>query len=207
MIETQQCRVGRPPLQGFRGGRQAGLSLVELVMFIMVISVGLAGVLMVMNYTSQHSADPMVREQALLIAESYMEEILVKKFIDPTTSTTRTCPTPEGGRTNYDNVCDYNGLSDTGARDQFGNTITGLENYNVAVTVSGDTGISLGPSTNLVINTSVPAASTGSVQVLRVDVTVTHSNDPGFILPLTGYRTHYNCSYNSTAAGSQCKPL
>lgn len=173
------------------------MSLVELVMFIMVIAVGLTGVLAVMNYTSQHSADPMVREQALLIAESYMEEVLVKKFIDPTTGTTRTCPTPEGGRTNYDNVCDYNGLSDTGARDQFGNVITGLENYNVAVVVSGGTGISLGPSTNLVANT-------GSIRVLQVDVTVTHSNDPGFILPLTGYRTHYNCSNDSDP---QCKPL
>ena len=197
MTEAQQPRASGPPLQGFRRGQQAGLSLVELVMFIMVISVGLAGVLLVMNYTSQHSADPMIREQALLIAESYMEEILVKKFIDPTTSTTRTCPTAEGGRTNYDNVCDYNGLSDTGARDQFGNTITGLENYNVAVTVSGGTGISLGPSTNLVANT-------GSIRVLQVDVTVTHSNSPDFSLPLTGYRTHYNCSNDSDA---QCKPL
>jgi MSHA pilin protein MshD len=198
MIEARQRRVGMPqPLHGFRGWQQAGLSLIELVMFIMVISLGLAGVLLVMNYTSRRSADPMIREQALLIAESYMEEILVKKFIDPTGGTTRTCPTAEGGRTNYDNVCDYNGLSDVGARDQFGNAITGLENYNVAVTVSGGAGISLGPSTNLVANT-------GSVRVLRVDITVTHGGVPDFSLPLTGYRTHYNCSNDSDP---QCKPL
>lgn len=177
--------------------RMRGITLVELVMFILVISVGLAGTLLVMTYTSQHSADPMVREQALLIAESYMEEILAKRFIDPTPGTTRTCPSPEGGRTNYDNVCDYNGLSDTGARDQFGNVVTGLDNYNVAVAVSGGSGISLGPVGNVVANT-------GSVQVLRVDVTVTHSSSPDFGVVLTGYRTHYNCSSDSNP---QCRPL
>lgn len=180
-----------------RGRIDRGLTLVELVMFILVISVGLAGVLLAMNYTARHSADPMVREQALLIAESYMEEILAKKFIDPTSGTTRTCPTPEGGRTNYDNVCDYNGLNDTGARDQFGNAVTGLENYSVAVAVSGGGGITLGPATDLVANT-------GSVRVLRVDVTVTHSGSPDFSLVLTGYRTHYNCSNDSDP---QCRPL
>lgn len=180
-----------------RPARQAGLTLVEMVMFIAIVSLGLAGVLLVMNYTSRQSADPMIREQALLIAESYMEEILTKKFLDPSTGTTRTCPTAEGGRTNYDNVCDYNGLNDTGAKDQFGNAVTGLENYNVAVTVSGGTGISLGPSTNLVANT-------GSVRVLRVDLTVTHGNLPDFSLPFTGYRTSYNCS-NDTDSG--CRSL
>lgn len=180
-----------------RRRRHAGVTLIELVVFIVVVSFGLAGVMLVMNYTSQRSADPMIREQALLIAESYMEEILAKKFIDPTGGTIRTCPTPEGGRTNYDNVCDYNGLSDSGARDQFGNAVAGLENYSVAVTVSGGTGISLGPAGN-------PVANTGSVRVLRVDVTVTHGGITGFSLPLTGYRTHYNCSNDSD---SQCRPL
>lgn len=174
-----------------------GVTLVELVIFIAVISVGLVGTLLVMHYTARHGADPMVREQALLIAESYMEEILAKRFIDPTSGTTRTCPTPEGGRTNYDNVCDYNGLGDAGARDQFGNAVTGLENYNVAVVVSGGSGISLGPAGNAVANT-------GSVRVLRVDVTVSYSDNPDFNVVLTGYRTHYNCSNDSDP---QCRPL
>lgn len=180
-----------------RAAATRGTTLVELVIFIAVISVGLVGTLLVMNYTARHGADPMVREQALLVAESYMEEILAKRFIDPTSGTTRTCPTAEGGRTNYDNVCDYNGLSDTGVRDQFGNAVTGLENYNVAVVVSGGSGISLGPAGNAVANT-------GSVRALRVDVTVTYSGDPDFSVVLTGYRTHYNCSNDSDP---QCRPL
>jgi MSHA pilin protein MshD len=47
---------------------QAGLSLIELVMFIVIVGVAVAGVLSVMNVTTRHSADPMIRKQAQAIA-------------------------------------------------------------------------------------------------------------------------------------------
>lgn len=58
--------------------RQAGITLIELVLYIVIVSVGIAGILSVMNVTTQHSADPMVRKQALAAAESLLEEILLK---------------------------------------------------------------------------------------------------------------------------------
>lgn len=164
---------------------QRGVTLVELVMYIVVVSVGMAGILLVMNVTTRRSADPMIQEQAILIAESYMKEILMKRFYD--SNTNNVCPTPEvGGRGAYDNVCDYNNLNDTsGARDQFGNAVSGLERYNVAVTVN-NAGVTLGPTASQINNTGV-------IRVLRVDVTVTHDNVPDLSVPLTGYRTHYAC--------------
>lgn len=178
-----------------RRAPQAGITLVEMVIFIAVISVGLAGVLLVMNFTTRHSADPMIRMQALLIAESYMEEIILKRFIDPpTAAATNTCPTPEGGRTSYDNICDFNNFSTAGARDQFDNAIPGLESYNVAVTVSAGGTLSVGPAAN-------PVNNTGAIRVLRIDVTVTNGD---FSLPLTAYRLNYNCS---TVGDAGCKPL
>ena len=42
--------------------RQRGLTLVELVMFVVIVSVAAAGILLVMNVTVQASADPMVRK-------------------------------------------------------------------------------------------------------------------------------------------------
>jgi len=56
-------------------GAQAGISLIELVMFIVIVSVGVVGILSVMNVTTKSSADPMIRKQALAIAESVLEEI------------------------------------------------------------------------------------------------------------------------------------
>ena len=121
-------------------GPARGFTLVEIIMYIAIVSLAVAGVLSVMTYTTRYSADPMVQQQALLIAESYMEEILLKRFIDPATAptTSQICPTPEGSRASYDNTCDYHNLSNTaGAVDQLGNTVAGLTAYNVSVSVTG----------------------------------------------------------------------
>ncbi|MFA6986493.1 MAG: prepilin-type N-terminal cleavage/methylation domain-containing protein, partial [Arenimonas sp.] len=53
--------------------RQAGLSLIELVMFIVIVGVAVAGVLSVLTVTAQHSADPMIQKQAQAIAEAMLE--------------------------------------------------------------------------------------------------------------------------------------
>ena len=104
--------------------RQCGMTLVELIISIAIIGIAVAGVLGVMNATTMRSADPMVREQAQLIAEAYMEEISLKAFVDPSANTI--CPAVPAARTDYNNVCDYRGLTDTGARDQFGTAIPAL---------------------------------------------------------------------------------
>lgn len=60
--------------------RQRGLSLIELVLAIMIISVSVAGVLMVYNNSVRNSADPMVRKQAVAIAEAMLNEVLAQPF-------------------------------------------------------------------------------------------------------------------------------
>jgi MSHA pilin protein MshD len=180
-----------------RSARAHGVTLVELVVAIAIIGTGVAGILAVMEVTTRRSADPMIMQQAQLIAESYLEEILLKKFYDPDTN--NVCPAPEASRADYDNVCDYNGLNNsTGALDQFGNTVSGLESYNVAVTVTADNTVTLGPPGPGEIN------NTGALRVLRVNVVVTHDNFGGVSVPLTGYRVNYNCNL---AADPGCKPL
>ena len=148
---------------------QSGVTLIELVVVMIVISIALAGVLGVMNYSITHSADPMLRQQAIAIAEAYMEEITLKEYLDPGTGTL--CPAPEASRDLYDNVCDYNSLNDTGAEDQNGAAIGGLESYSVDVTVASQ------------------PFGTPAVNGLQIDVDVT---DPaGESFTLTGYRAPY----------------
>jgi MSHA pilin protein MshD len=143
-----------------------GFTLIELIVAMVVISVALVGVMSVINYTTLHSADPVLRQQAIAIAEAYMEEITLKNFADPDVD-------GEVNRALFDDVSDYNGLTDNGARDQNGNAIAGLGNYIVGVTVQNS---NYGP--------------VGSeVAGLRIDVTVT---DPaGERLTLTGLRANY----------------
>lgn len=173
--------------------RHRGATLVELVVSIAIIGIAVAGVLQVMALTTMHSADPMVREQAQLIAEAYMEEIILKKFVDPTVGTV--CPAAPALRTNYDNVCDYNGLNNVGARNQFDTAIVGLEAYTVTVTVTS-AGVTLDSISN-----ALPF-SPGLIRVLRVLVTVTGPG--GTSIPLTGYRTDYDCNW---VTGTGCATL
>jgi len=150
---------------------QRGVTLIELVVSIVILSVAATGILMVMTQTVLSSADPMLREQATAIAQSYMEEILTQPLTDPDGVETNG---PEGGesRATYDDVWDYHGLNNSaGALDQNGATVSGLEGYNIAVTVTGAT---FGPGAGS------PA--------LRIAITVTHDGQAGINVPVVAYR-------------------
>ena len=63
--------------------RQAGTTLIEVVIAIVIISIAVSAVLMALTMTVGYSADPMIRHQAVAIAEAYLEEITLKAFVDP----------------------------------------------------------------------------------------------------------------------------
>lgn len=60
--------------------RQNGLSMIELIMFMVIVSIALVGILQVLNLTSKYSADPLRRKQALAIAEGLLEEVQLAGF-------------------------------------------------------------------------------------------------------------------------------
>ncbi len=118
--------------------RQAGFTLVELIISLVIISIALMGIFTVINLTTVSSANPVVQFQALAIAESYMEEILLQAYCDPATACvlngTLGAETGET-RDTYNDVDDYNNLPDNLVRDRQNNTITSLAAYTVSVTV------------------------------------------------------------------------
>ena len=139
-----------------------GATLVELIISIVIISIALVGILSIVNLSARHSADPVVRQQAIAIAESYLEEILLLPVDDPDSI-------DEGAnRALFDNVTDYN-ITDTGATDQNGALVNGLGNYTITVSTSNET--------------------ISSVNMTAVTVSVVR---PGTdTISLTGYRANY----------------
>ena len=128
---------------------QRGLTLIELVIFIVIILVGLAGVLTVLDTTVRGSADPVVRKQALALAEAMLEEVLAKEFQNdptgnnaatpalgctPTTAPACALNTP-GNRVNYNDVDDYNTWSQPGNVSAIGAAPAALARYQVNVAV------------------------------------------------------------------------
>lgn len=59
---------------------QRGMTLIELVMFVVIVAVGIAGILSVLNVTVLRSADPLVQKQAQALAEGLLEEIQTGYF-------------------------------------------------------------------------------------------------------------------------------
>ena len=149
--------------------RQKGFTLIELIIFIVVVSAGLAGILSVMNTVVRSSADPMVRKQTIAIAESLLEEILLKDYAKPTGSTVLGF-SAGGSRNSFDCVIDYNGYTTTtGIMDVLGNVIPGLTSYKISpVTVAWS------------------ADLTGVAATLKITVAVT---GPGGSVSLSGYRS------------------
>ncbi len=155
--------------------RLRGFTLLEVIVFIVVVGAGLAGILSVMNTTVKSSADPMVVKQKLAIAESLLEEILLKEFVKPSGSTVQGYAAG-GSRVLFDCVDDYNGYTTTtGVVDGQGTAVPSLSQYNVR-TQAGTAGV-------------VVAQVTVNGSVLRqVTVTVT---GPGGDITLTGHRGNY----------------
>ncbi len=103
--------------------RSKGFSLIEVIMFIIIVGVGLAGVLTALNVTTKNSADPLIRKQMMVIAEALMDEIQIRPFTycDPTDANAATATSPAGcatsvqifghkagaTRATYDNVGNY----------------------------------------------------------------------------------------------------
>jgi MSHA pilin protein MshD len=141
---------------------QRGVTLVELVVSIVVVAIAISAVLGTLTFASTSSADAMVRQQAVSIASAYLEEILLRSYVDPDGVD------GESTRATFDDVDDYDGLSNTGAQDQLGTAIDGLEQYRVDIKV-------------------VPETISG-VNALRVDVFVDAPSGPTVVL--SGYRTN-----------------
>jgi MSHA pilin protein MshD len=178
----------------------AGATLVELIVFIVIVSTAVAGVLAAIGFATRSSADPMIQKQALAIAEAVLEEVELMPFTycdpddpaAPTATSVTGCATQEGigpeGETRYstttpfDNVNDYNGFDSStaappGIRDLNSTLITGLDGYRVTVSVARQA------------LQGVDLDANGAPQSLLITVTVTGPSDTTVVLH--GYRLRY----------------
>ena len=178
-----------------RARHQAGLTLIELIIAIVVLGIAAIAVLQSLGVLVLANVDPMLRSQSRLLAEAMLNEVQTKAFFDasddpvlnPGSVPLTICPAPEtltaNDRNGWDNICDYDGYDSNpdGPRSHDGTLMPDLTGYRVQVTVNAGFGLSLG---NGLSNTAgcIP-------QVARLTVTVT---DPrGQPLTLEAYRTSY----------------
>ncbi len=170
-----------------------GLTLPELLLAIVVLALGLAGVLAAFGPGNRASADPLLQRQALAVAESLLEEVLLMPFsfcdVDDaaveTASSPAGCsggaesPGPESGEgrfapPSFDHVNDYHGLAMNGVVDIANTAVAGLAAYSASVAVEA---------------AALHTIGADSGDALRITVTV---NGPhGSRVVLQGWRTRH----------------
>lgn len=156
---------------------ETGFSLIELLMYVIVVGVALAGLATLYVNTVVGSHEPLQRERARTVATSYLEEVLGKPWNENSPAgggcvetgsgrctsycaafTPASCPSPvclkvgatctpaasaaaggadagEPGRADYDDVDDFDGLSDCPPADVTGSPIGGLGGFCASVAV------------------------------------------------------------------------
>lgn len=182
---------------------QRGVTLIEAIVFMIVISVGVVGLVSVMGPLVKYSAEPMHQKQMAAIAESLLSEALHQPFTwcDPDDAAAVTAqkyndcaisqdkggapltsPTPGGEdrlntapTTTLDNVADYGGFGMDNVTDAAGNNAMAGYRADIAVTRTG-TAFGL----------------TDDSAALAVTVTVKNGTDT---YSLTGYRFRYAPRY------------
>lgn len=162
-----------------------GMTLIELTVAIVIVSVGLAGVLSVFVQVVRGSADAQITKQMLAIAEGITDEIASQPFAAISNPPALTC-----GRDTWNDLMDYSGY-DTGTTtclaggpvatgaiyDTDGTAIPALAGYSVSVDIV-DTVLPPAPQPNGV---STPNAKQITVTVRRGTGTVS----------LISWRTNY----------------
>lgn len=141
--------------------RQTGLTLIELIITIVVLSAGVVGIVLAYAQIITSSADPVRTQQAVAVAESYMEEILGREcdLSQPLGAS--------GDRDLWQYVQDYDDLEDSPPR------LLGADDTDA-------------PLPSFTVNVAVAQESLNSVDGCAVTVTV--DDGAQVELSLTGFR-------------------
>lgn len=166
--------------------RTRGFTLIEII--VSIVAFGIVITLMIVAFAPniRRGADPLFSVRAAELGQSYLEEILGKRFAENSppgnglrcgeTGGPGACSAigaDEAGHNNYDDVDDYDGLDEIPPIDSSGNARTGYENFRVQVSV-------------VYAGADIGVANTDAK---RIDVTVT---DPtGSVMRFAAYKANF----------------
>ena len=184
-----------------------GISLIELIVFIVIVGIAVAGVVGALSMATRASADPMIQKQALAIAEALLEEVQLQPFTycdpdDPQAATAQSAAVGATGCTEAGSVENlmaaettppYGPESRTSATNPYDN----VNDYNSLPVMTGITDLTgaaipgLGGYTATVSVANQALAPVPASESLLITVTVTGPTGTNTKVVLDGYRMRY----------------
>lgn len=173
---AQSCeRMARARNRATTRRRQGGVTLIEVVMFIVIVSIALGAVLSLLAFATARSADPQLLRQSLAVAEALLGEVLAQSVDTTDPDGGAEARGPEAGEARgdpllpFDHVNDYDGLVLNGIVNAAGTALPALASYGASITVA-------------------PQALSGLPEAYGWLVTVTVTAPDGSTLSLSGFR-------------------
>jgi len=147
--------------------KQKGFTLIELVIYILIFSIGITTIMIMMPQILSKNADSTLRLRGVQVAQAAMEKILAKKWDETTPNGGGITATPsafgtdagENAMRKYDDVDDFNGLNGEASDDANGFNLTA--GYTLDVDIN---------YVNLSGGTFTPAAGTSDYKQIKVTV-------------------------------------
>lgn len=122
-------------IQSSRRSRTA-FTILEATLSILIVSVMLCAAMSLVSAYGRTRSSRQDLSRAMLLAQQLMSEIIQCSYSDPTTGSTTFGPESGETRANYDDVDDYNGLSESPPVTRSGTAIPGFTGWSRSVQVS-----------------------------------------------------------------------
>ncbi len=142
---------------------QRGVTLVELILALLIVSIAVASILGVLGLSAGRSSDPLLVRQSLAVAESLLGEILAQPYTANDLDGGANAIGPEAGETRgsattpFDHVDDYPGYAMNGIVNADGTPIAGLSGYSAAVAVQAQALGNIAAGEGLLVTVTVTA--------------------------------------------------
>ena len=154
-----------------RFSNQAGVTLIETVVFIIVLSIGLTAMITAMNNHLSNSVDPIVNIRALECAQAKLDEISARKFDENSpTGGVPACGSGEVGSVaclgivpdaDFDDVGDFHGQVDNSDS----NCSISVE----VVNAGGDLGVAADQARRVTVDVVSPGGGRATVSTYRTN--------------------------------------
>ena len=188
--------------------RQGGVTLVELIIAMVIISIAAVALLQGLGLQSQRNVDPMIQSQAQRLVIQYLQEVSNKSFFDPSADprldpsltseaelnlvidgvNDQTGSSASSNRLAWDNIFEYNDY-DGSINDIHGDPVAALSGYAVKIEVDTSPGLVLLPT--VMVNSMLTWNTTFNCppKIAKITVTVTDPRNQETIL--SAFRTSY----------------